>query len=45
MDEKNMPLYDWAEAISINVYIMNKTPTIAVHDMMLKRSFLGKNLI
>ncbi|MCO5577178.1 hypothetical protein L7F22_031002 [Adiantum nelumboides] len=42
MSEKNMyPCY-WAEAASIGVYTMNKTPTVAIHDMTPEEKFTGK---
>lgn len=34
----------WAEAISIVIYIMNMTPTIAIDDVMPQESFTGKKL-
>ena len=33
MAEKNMPHSYWAEAMSTAVYIMNRTPTAAIHDV------------
>ncbi|MCO5570646.1 hypothetical protein L7F22_024373 [Adiantum nelumboides] len=42
MSEKNMPPCYWAEATSIAVYTMNRTPTAAVHDMTPKERFTGK---
>ena len=38
MNEKNMPHYFWAEAV---VYIMNRTPTAAVHGMTPEQKFTG----
>ncbi|MCO5558412.1 hypothetical protein L7F22_011993 [Adiantum nelumboides] len=39
MSEKNIPHCYWAEAASTNVYTMNRTPIIAVHDMTPKEKF------
>lgn len=39
MSEKNMPHSYWAEAVSTAVYIMNRTPTAAVHDMTPEEKF------
>ena len=39
MSEKNVPHTYWAEAVSIAVYIMNKTPTAAVHDVTPEEKF------
>ena len=33
MAEKNMPHHFWAEAVTTAIYIINRTPTIAVHDV------------
>ncbi|MCO5568943.1 hypothetical protein L7F22_022646 [Adiantum nelumboides] len=42
MSEKNMPPCYWAEAASIVVYTMNRTPTAVVHDMTPKEKFTKK---
>ena len=42
MAEKNMPHCYWAEAVSTAVYIMNRTPTAAVHDMTPEEKFAGR---
>jgi hypothetical protein len=42
LNEKNLPNYFWAEAVAIIVYIMNQTPTAAVHGMTPKEKFIGK---
>ena len=42
MAEKNMPHCYWTEAVSIAVYIMNRTPTAAVHDMTSEEKFCGQ---
>ena len=39
MAEKNMPHCYWAEAVSRAVYIMNRTPTAAVHDVTPEEKF------
>ena len=44
LNEKKMPDYFWAEAIATTVYIMNRTPTTAVHGMMPKEKYTGKRL-
>jgi len=42
LNEKNLPNYLWAEAVAIAVYIMNRTPTAAVHGMTPENKFTGK---
>ncbi|MCO5580970.1 hypothetical protein L7F22_034845 [Adiantum nelumboides] len=42
MSEKNMSPRYWAEAVSIAIYTMNRTPTAAVHDMTPEEKFTGK---
>jgi hypothetical protein len=42
LNEKNLPNYFWAKAIVIIVYIMNQTPTTAVHGMTFEKKFIGK---
>ena len=42
LNEKEMPKYYWAEATHATVYIMNKTPTTAIHGMTLEEKFTGK---
>ncbi|MCO5603077.1 hypothetical protein L7F22_057221 [Adiantum nelumboides] len=42
MSEKNVPHCYWIEAVSIVVYIMNKTPTAAVHNLIPEEKFSGK---
>ncbi|MCO5613510.1 hypothetical protein L7F22_067787 [Adiantum nelumboides] len=44
MSEKNMPPCYWVEATSTTIYTMNKTPTVAVHDMTPEEMFSGTNL-
>ena len=41
MSEKNVPHTYWAEAISTAIYIMNRTPTAAMHDVTLEEKFIG----
>ena len=36
-----MPHYYWAEAVSTAVYIMNRTPIAAVHNVTLEEKFTG----
>ncbi len=42
LNEKNLPNYFWAKAIVTIVYIMNRTPTAAIHGMTLEEKFTGK---
>ncbi|MCO5591565.1 hypothetical protein L7F22_045552 [Adiantum nelumboides] len=42
MSEENIPPCYWVEAASTVVYIMNRTPTAAVHDMTLEETFAEK---
>ena len=42
MNEKEMPEYYWAEAVHAAVYIMNMTPTAAIHGMTPEEKFTGK---
>ena len=42
MTEKNMLHSYWAEAISTAVYIMNRTPIVAIHDVTLEEKYAGK---
>ncbi len=42
LNEKNLPNYFWAKAITIVVYIMNRTPMVVVHGMTPKEKFVGK---
>jgi len=42
LNEKNLPNYFWAEAVTTIVYIMNRTPTIVVHGMTLEETFTCK---
>ena len=43
MVENNMLHCYCAKAVSAAVYIMNMTPTAAVHDMTPKEKFSGEN--
>jgi transposase InsO family protein len=42
LNEKNLPNYFWAEAITIAVYIMNLTPIVVVHGMTPEEKFTSK---
>jgi hypothetical protein len=42
LNEKNLPNYFWAKAIATAIYIMNRTPTTAVHGMTPEEKFTGK---
>ena len=41
MSEKEMPQYYWTEVVHTAVYIMNRTPTAAVHDVTPEEKFTG----
>ena len=44
--EKSLPHSYWAEVVSTTIYIMNRTPTAAIHDVMhLRRSIQARNLM
>ncbi len=42
LNEKNLPNYFWVEAVATTIYIMNRTPTAAVHGMTPKEKFTCK---
>jgi hypothetical protein len=42
LNEKNLPNYFWAKAITIIVYIMNRTPIMEVHSMTPEEKLTGK---
>jgi len=42
LNEKNLLNYFWAEAVATTVYIMNRTPIVAVHGMTLEEKFISK---
>jgi hypothetical protein len=44
LNEKNLPNYFWVEAVATVVYIINQTPTTAIHGMTLEEKFIGKKL-
>ena len=44
MVEKNMPHCYWVEVVSMVVYIMNKTPTVGIHDMTPEEMFSSGKL-
>jgi len=44
LNDKNLPNYFWAEAITIAMYIMNRTPIEVVHGMTPEEKFTGKKL-
>ena len=44
LNEKKMPDYFWAEAVATAVYIMNRTPTTAVHGMTSEEKYTGRKL-
>jgi transposase InsO family protein len=43
LNEKNLPNYFWAEVVATVVYIMNRTPTAAVHGMTPKKNSQARN--
>jgi hypothetical protein len=42
LNEKNLPNYFWAEAITTVVYIVNRTPTTIIHGMTPEEKFTSK---
>ncbi len=42
LNEKNLSNYFWAKAVTTAIYIMNQTPTTAVHGMTPEEKFTGK---
>ena len=42
LNEKKMLDYFWAEAVATTIYIMNRTPTAAVHGMMPEKKYIGR---
>ncbi len=42
MVNKSMPHHYWAETIVTTIYIMNKTPTAAMHGMIPKEKYSGR---
>ena len=42
MMKKNMPHSYWAETVSTAVYIMNRTPTIAIHAVTPEEKYAAK---
>jgi len=42
MNEKELPHYFWAEAVATAAYIMNRTPTAAVHGVTPEQKFTGR---
>ncbi len=42
MADKSMPHHYWAEAVATAVYIMNRTPTAAVHGMTPEERYSGR---
>ncbi len=44
MADNSMPHHYWAEAVATAVYIMNRTPTAAVHGMIPEEKYSGKKL-
>jgi len=42
LNEKNLPNYFWVEVVTTVVYIMNRTPIVAIHGMTLEEKFTGK---
>ena len=42
MAEQNLPHHFWAEAVNTGVYIMNRTPTAAVHGVTPEEKYSGQ---
>jgi hypothetical protein len=42
MADKNMPHHYWAEEVATTVYIMNRTPTAAMHGMTPEEKYSGR---
>ncbi len=42
MSERNLPHYYWAEAVHTAIYIMNRTPTAAVHGVTPEEKFTSR---
>jgi hypothetical protein len=42
LNERKFPNYFWAEVVVIIIYIMNRTPTMAIHAMTPKEKFTSK---
>jgi len=42
MADKSMPHHYWAEAVATVVYIMKRTPTVAVHGMTPEEKYSGR---
>jgi hypothetical protein len=42
LNENNLPNYFWVEAVATAIYIMNRTPTTAIHGMTPKEKFTCK---
>jgi len=42
LNEKNLPNYFWAEVVATAIYVMNLTPTAAVHGTIPEEKFTGK---
>ncbi len=43
LNEKNLPNYFWAKVVVTIIYIMNRTPTAAIHGMTSEEKFTSKN--
>ena len=39
MSKRKMPQYFWAKVVHTAIYIMNRIPTAAVHDIALEQQF------
>ena len=42
LNEKDLPDFYWAEAVATTVYIMNRTPTVAIHGMTPEERYTGR---
>ena len=42
LNEKGLPNFYWAEAVATTVYIMNRTPIVAIHGVTLEERYTGR---
>jgi transposase InsO family protein len=42
LNEKNLSNYFWAKTVATAIYIMNRTPIVAIHGMTPEEKFTGK---
>ena len=44
LNKKDLPDFYWVEVVATTVYIMNRTPTAAIHGMTPKERYTGRKL-